>query len=463
MKTGLKAMNKLLLIAIYITMPTLVWSCSSENSDEPEPPVSADAVITATPTSLATGYEAATLQVEVTSTQDWSIKSDADWCTTIPTGGVKSHPTTINIKVTANNEIDARSTNITVTSSGKTLSIPLTQEAKPTLNVSTATVSYGAQASESTFSVETNGAWTASSDAAWCTVSPASGTAGTATVTIKAEANATNEARVAVITVQSGELSEKITVNQYTDEIQTPEGYTLVWHDEFNTPNGSMPDTELWYYDVWNPGFVNNELQRYVAGQLGDEKTAVIENGILNIIARKAGNEVISARINTRQLWTYGYFEARLKLPKGKGTWPAFWMMPSDGGNWPHCGEIDIMEEVGVKPNYTSSSIHCTSYNHTTGTQKTAERLTPGAEEEFHIYALEWTADYIRTYVDGKLLLSFANDKKNDENSWPFNKPFHPILNLAWGGDWGGMNGVDESALPATYQIDYVRVFQKNE
>lgn len=136
-------------------------------------------------------------------------------------------------------------------------------------------------------------------------------------------------------------------------------------------------------------------------------------------------------------------------------------MMPADGGNWPHCGEIDIMEEVGTNPNYTSSSIHCTAYNHTIGTQKTAERLTPGAEDEFHVYALEWTPDFIRTFVDGKQLFYFANDGKGDQNTWPFDKPFHPILNLAWGGSWGGMNGVDETALPATYEIDYVRVFRK--
>ena len=123
--------------------------------------------------------------------------------------------------------------------------------------------------------------------------------------------------------------------------------------------------------------------------------------------------------------------------------------------------EIDIMEEVGTNPNYTSSSIHCTAYNHTIGTQKTAERFTAGAEDEFHTYALEWTPDFIRTFVDGKQLFYFANDKKNDQNTWPFDKPFHPILNLAWGGSWGGMNGVDESALPATYMIDYVRIFQK--
>lgn len=95
------------------------------------------------------------------------------------------------------------------------------------------------------------------------------------------------------------------------------------------------------------------------------------------------------------------------------------------------------------------------------GTQKTREKLIQGAEDEFHVYALEWTADFIRTYVDGVELFYFANDKKGDKNTWPFNAPFYLKLNLAWGGNWGGAQGVDESALPAVYQIDYVRVFQK--
>lgn len=94
-------------------------------------------------------------------------------------------------------------------------------------------------------------------------------------------------------------------------------------------------------------------------------------------------------------------------------------------------------------------------------TQKTAERLTEGAEDGFHVYRLEWAEDHITTYVDGVKLLSFNNDGKDNVATWPFNKPFYVILNLAWGGSWGGMNGVDETALPATMEVDYVRVFQK--
>lgn len=247
-------------------------------------------------------------------------------------------------------------------------------------------------------------------------------------------------------------------------EIYTPAGYRLVWRDEFNDPSFNMPDAAEWWYETAEPGWVNNELQTYVAGRTGDIVTAEVSDGSLKIRAIKSGSRVYSARVNTRKNWTYGYFEARLKLPKGKGTWPAFWMMPSVWSGWPDGGEIDIMEHVGCVPTEVSSSIHCKSYYHAIGTQKTAARKVAGVMDEFHTYALEWTPEYIKTYVDGKQLFYYNPDDYSEgrtANTWPFNKPFELKLNLAWGGDWGGMYGVDESCLPATYEIDYVRVFQK--
>jgi len=170
---------------------------------------------------------------------------------------------------------------------------------------------------------------------------------------------------------------------------------------------------------------------------------------------------VISIRMNTIESWQYGYFEARLRMPSGKGTWPAFWMLPKDFKIWPLDGEIDIMEYVGYDPNVVHASVHTMAYNHAIGTQKTATKRVENAETEFHIYALEWTADRITAFIDGQQYFSFANDGRGDVNTWPFNKPFYLKLNLAWGGNWGGAQGVDESKLPATYEIDYVRVYQK--
>lgn len=255
--------------------------------------------------------------------------------------------------------------------------------------------------------------------------------------------------------------------------IPTPDGYELVWQEEFD---GNEVNQDRWTFENWKKGRVNHELQYYVSdGELGGQRTATVKDGTLSIIAQKyEGNEkfkdedikgeVISARMNTNDTWQYGYMEARIKLPKGKGTWPAFWMMPTDRtGGWPKCGEIDIMEEVGYDPDVIVTTIHTKSYNHTIGTQKTATKHVENAEGGWHVYALEWTPDYLQFYVDGEAegFLHYDNDKQGNLDTWPFDKPYYITLNLAWGGDWGGSKGIDESALPITMEVDYVRVFQK--
>ncbi len=246
--------------------------------------------------------------------------------------------------------------------------------------------------------------------------------------------------------------------------IAAPEGYELVWHDEFDAAGVSSPSTDNWWYETGDGGWGNNELQDYVSGgKYNGTRIAEVSDGTLKITAQKIDGKVRSVRMNTVQGWTYGYFEGRLKLCKGKGTWPAFWMMPKNFRAWPDDGEIDIMEHVGYHENYVSSSIHCKAYYHSIGTQKTNEIHIPTATSEFHTYAVEWTPEYLKFYFDGKLHFTFNNDGKGDKNTWPFNAPFYLKLNLAWGGNWGGAMGIDESCLPATYEIDYVRVFQKIE
>lgn len=249
------------------------------------------------------------------------------------------------------------------------------------------------------------------------------------------------------------------------EDITTPPGYKLVWHDEFETSqtNGkpTLPDNSLWQYETGNHGWGNNEIQNYIPGVRGKDTCARVVDGILEITAKKVKDEVLSVRMNSTESWKYGYFEARLKLPKGKGTWPAFWMLPREFKQWPLDGEIDIMEEVGYRPNWIVSSIHCQKYNHAIGTQKNNEIYIDTAEDEFHVYAVEWTEDFIKGYVDGKCYFTFTNDRQGDKGTWPFNVPFYIKLNLAWGGNWGGAEGIDETALPAIYKIDYVRVFQK--
>lgn len=335
-----------------------------------------------------------------------------------------------------------------------------------TVSTNPATLRCSAEKCSLSFEVSSTADWEAYSNTSWISnVSPSYSPSKTGTVSVSVDENLNYSERSGEIIIKSGSTRHKVELVQEAavknDDIATPEGYHLVWHDEFD---GSEPITNHWRFENWPKGYVNNELQRYVGGgELDGHKTAYIQDDALHITAMKYNNEVISARMNSLKSWQYGYMEARIWLPVGKGTWPAYWMMPDDQSDgWPVCGEIDIMEEVGCVPNEVSSSVHTGEYNHMKGNQKTSKRTLSGAESSYHIYALEWTADAIKTYVDGKLLFTYTNDGKGNKQTWPFNKKFYITLNLAWGGSWGGMWGVDENALPTTMKVDYVRVFQKD-
>ena len=242
------------------------------------------------------------------------------------------------------------------------------------------------------------------------------------------------------------------------DGAYVPEGYTLVWHDDFD--EGSVPAETEWWYETGAGGWGNNEIQEYVAGSKDGYKLASVSEGTLKITARKVGGKVYSIRMNTRKGWKYGYFEGRIRVTDAPGAWPAFWMMPQHFTAWPKDGEIDIMEyAISTQgKDKSSSSIHCEAYNWPKGSQKTHVQPVPAAASEFHIYALEWTPDVMKFYIDGELHLTFSNNKQG-YSTWPFDQEFYLKLNLAWGGNMGGT--VDESKLPAIYEIDYVRVYQK--
>jgi beta-glucanase (GH16 family) len=250
------------------------------------------------------------------------------------------------------------------------------------------------------------------------------------------------------------------------DTNYVPAGYTLAWSDEFDdTPNG-LPSDE-WWFETGNSGWGNNEPQYYVNRVLGTDTVARVKDGKLTITAHKlatpyAGSDIISARMNTARAWTYGYFEMKAKLPGGRGTWAAFWMLSQDFQSWPRDGEIDIMEYVGYRPDVTQASIHTEAYYHKNNSQKTDTRAAPGAERNFYTYALLWTDDEIKGYFEGREYFSFPNDHAGDKATWPFNVPFYLKLNLAIGGDWGGAEGIDNNIFPSRYEIEYVRVYQKS-
>ena len=328
-----------------------------------------------------------------------------------------------------------------------------------------------------TINVSTTGKeWGVYADQEFITVDAKNTVAQTGTLTVTVPANPTTSARTGTVTVMSGIARQSISVTQSAAEkpaYNAPDGYSLVWHDEFDgnygyAPNeNGLPQTELnpndWTHEVKNSGWVNHELQNYVNHKTPEGKLVTeLRDGKLRITALKENGKVYSGRVyaKVKSGWTYGYIEASIKLPKGKGTWPAFWMMPVNFRSWPADGEIDIMEEVGYHPDYVSSSLHANAHVHSNGTQVTHEMKCPGAEGEFHTYAILWTAKNITTYVDGKVQLSYDN-RGLGRDDWPYDDPFYVIFNLAWGGDWGGAQGVDENALPATMEVDYIRVFQK--
>ncbi|MCR5351366.1 MAG: family 16 glycosylhydrolase [Bacteroidales bacterium] len=404
--------------------------------------------------------------MRVSASAAWTVTTDGqDWYALSSSAQIFKGESLLKVSAQPNVGGSPRQATLRFTSGESTATLTLSQaHFVPELSFAQTEVTGPGAGGEVVVKTTANAAWTVEEDDDnfWFSIPDKVISKGEDELKIRFNRSYTAAARSASVRFTSGDQVRTLTIKQEPGEpvapgAYVPAGYELVWQDDFS---GSSADiVSKWRFEDWAPGRVNHELQRYLPD---DRRTSFVQDGALNIVARKDGNQVISARMNSRESWLYGYVEAAIRLPKGKGTWPAFWMMPDDQSKgWPACGEIDIMEEVGVNANYTSSSIHCHAYNHVKGTQKTAERLTPGAENEYHVYALEWTEDYIRTYVDGERLLEFKNDKAGNDNTWPFNKKFFIILNLAWGGDWGGWNGVDESALPCTMQVDYVRVYKK--
>lgn len=444
----------------FYIIPFLLIACGN-NDDEPQ---LADVTLTCSPEKI----EAVAIENEYTlnvtcNSGEWTAFAGDD-CTSWVTARVTDSSLDkglITVSVSANTGTTNRNGLVIVKSGAKRITIPVTQEAP--MSVSKREIYSNSRGENITISVVTTGNWSVKSNDSWIKADKTD----SKTLSVTTEPNESKASRNGTLDVISG--AEKITINVMQEsaedrDIVTPEGYRLVWHDEFN--EGATLGSD-WTHEVQKPGWVNNELQEYVNGSADGKRVTELVDGKLNINCFKASDgKIYSSRVYAKvnEGWLYGYFEARILLPKGKGTWPAFWMMPVNNNfstnPWPGCGEIDIMEEVGADPNIVSSSIHCEAYNHTINTQKTKERNIGTAESEFHVYACEWTPDYLKFFVDGTELMTFPNEGKG-KSVWPFTYPFYPILNLAWGGDWGGYKGVDESALPVTMKVDYVRVFQK--
>lgn len=226
----------------------------------------------------------------------------------------------------------------------------------------------------------------------------------------------------------------------------------LLWSDEFNTDG--TPDGTKWSFETGAGGWGNNELQYYT----NRAENATVSGGSLKINTIKeaySGSNYTSARLVTKNKFSvkYGRVEMRAKLPAGGGTWPAFWMLGNniDSAGWPACGEIDIMEHVANNLNTIYGTLHYPG--HSGGNADSSTLTVTDATTAFHVYAVEWSASEIKFYVDSTLYKTFANN-----GSVPFNQNFFVILNTAIGGNFGGI--VDPNFVSATYEIDYVRVYQ---
>lgn len=435
-------------------------ACGSSDDNEPQPE---DVTIKCSPDKIEASAQADQYVVNVVcSGKEWTAFATDDCSTWIKVSvtGSSSTQGTATISVSANVDTTPRAGTVVVKSGTTRMSIPVMQVAP--MSISKTELYSNSTGEKFTLSVIASGEWSVKSNDNWIIAEKVNGEIAVTTL-----ANDVKSSRTGTIEAVSGMENVTVTIIQESAEdrdINTPEGYRLVWHDEFNEGTSLGSD---WTHEKQKPGWVNNELQEYINGSVDGKHVTELIDGKLNINCFKASDgKIYSGRVYAKvdEGWLYGYFEARIQLPKGKGTWPAFWMMPVNNNfstnPWPECGEIDIMEEVGADPNDVSSSIHTKDYNHTINTQKTAVRNIGTAESEFHIYACEWTPDYLKFFVDGTELMTFKNEGTG-KSVWPFTYPFYPILNLAWGGDWGGYKGVDESALPVTMKVDYVRVFQK--
>jgi beta-glucanase (GH16 family) len=246
------------------------------------------------------------------------------------------------------------------------------------------------------------------------------------------------------------------------------DSWILVWSDEFDGPDGSGVDRSRWIAETGGNGWGNKELEYYTARP----QNAYVRGGNLIIKAvreRYTGpdgvtREFTSARLKTQGKFApaYGRFEARIKIPRGQGMWPAFWMLGDDIDKigWPACGEIDIMENIGKEPDTVYGSIHGPGFIGSSGLGS-PYKLPDGKQfaDDFHLFAVEWEPDVIRFYVDDHLYSTRTRAELKHGWKWPFDHPFFLLLNLAVGGDWPG-NPDPTSTFPQSMVVDFVRVYK---
>jgi beta-glucanase (GH16 family) len=240
-------------------------------------------------------------------------------------------------------------------------------------------------------------------------------------------------------------------------------GWSLVWSDEFNQPDGSSPDPTKWVFELGNNnGWGNSELEYYTSRT----NNARISGGMLVIEADEEnylGSSYTSARMKTQGKWSwqFGRMEARIKIPRGQGMWPAFWMLGTNitSVNWPACGEVDIMENIGREPTLVHGTVHGPGYSGANGIGgPCALPGNPTFADDFHVYAVEWTTNEVKWFVDGFQYFSVNPARLPGGTTWVYTQPQFILLNLAVGGGWPG-NPDGTTTFPQQMLVDYVRVY----
>lgn len=238
------------------------------------------------------------------------------------------------------------------------------------------------------------------------------------------------------------------------------DGWQLVWSDEFE--RDGAPDPAKW--DCEHGRVRNGEAQFYTAGRAANAR---VERGVLVLQAHREdweGAAYTSASLHTKgkASWAHARIEVRAKLPRGRGLWPAIWMLGDNWHEvgWPACGEIDVMEFVGFEPDVVHHNVHTGGFNHNRGNGRGIRVPLPGASDGFHVYAVEWDRQRMAFTIDGATTFVVDNDHTGVQ-SWPFDAPFFLLLNVAVGGSWGGQKGIDESVFPQQMEVDWVRVSTK--
>lgn len=246
--------------------------------------------------------------------------------------------------------------------------------------------------------------------------------------------------------------------------------WELVWSDEFNGQNGSSPDASKWTFETGGNGWGNQELEYYT----DRPENARVEHGHLVITARREDysgadgvkRDYTSARLKTQGKFsvTYGRIEARIKIPRGQGVWPAFWMLGSDIDrvDWPSCGEIDIMENIGREPATVHGTIHGPGYSGKNGIGAPFSLSHGRFADSYHVFAVEWEPNLIRFYVNRHLYATRTPADLPPGTTWVYDKPFFLLLNFAVGGSWPGAPDSD-TRFPRQMLVDYVRVYRKSQ